>query len=349
MIIYANGSINSAPLEVRNYLYQFPVVFLGSGQLTYHLQFSDYLLSQDGERELRAHKLLLLSELDRSCYGQFGVTNSSVIFNPVVQRSSNEYASAGKYYAYVGRIKIFIKGIDRLVNFIQVLKERGQEPFLIFTSDDPIASQDLENFRSLLIERGLIDSVEFIFGLRDKYEIFSKVKALVLPSRLESFGNVILEAFSFGVPVIASRNVPGPETLIQDGLNGILVEDFNLNTIESVITKLDDETLVRMSKEAFDSHKYYSFDRYYSELEKICHNLISRSKASEPKRVFPNVFPKVVGMGSVTLEKYDRLGKRYNRLKKIALVASIPSIIVLLPILIPALLYRKISRARKIS
>lgn len=56
---------------------------------------------------------------------------------------------------------------------------------------------------------------------RDKHTLLSAATALLLPSRTDSFGIVILEAWAHGVPVIAARagGIPG---VVDEGKNGLL-------------------------------------------------------------------------------------------------------------------------------
>lgn len=53
--------------------------------------------------------------------------------------------------------------------------------------------------------------------------IYPKVRCLLLPSKLEIFGMVLLEAMSFGIPVISSDN-GGSRTLINNYFNGIIAD-----------------------------------------------------------------------------------------------------------------------------
>jgi len=53
-------------------------------------------------------------------------------------------------------------------------------------------------------------------------EIYSSADLLLLPSRFDTFGCVILEAMHCSLPVIA-YNTKGPKDLITDGENGFLV------------------------------------------------------------------------------------------------------------------------------
>lgn len=54
-------------------------------------------------------------------------------------------------------------------------------------------------------------------------QLYAGLDLLVFPSRFDTFGNVVLEAFSQGMPVIA-YDVKGPKDIIEDGYNGYLVD-----------------------------------------------------------------------------------------------------------------------------
>lgn len=55
------------------------------------------------------------------------------------------------------------------------------------------------------------------------YQMCASLDMMVFPSRFDTFGNVILEAFTYGMPVI-SYNCKGPKSIIQHDQNGYLVE-----------------------------------------------------------------------------------------------------------------------------
>jgi glycosyltransferase involved in cell wall biosynthesis len=66
---------------------------------------------------------------------------------------------------------------------------------------------------------------------------------LVLPSRSEGMGRVIVEAFCRARPVVASR-VGGIPDLVQDGVNGLLVEPGDIDALaEAVVRVLIDRRL----------------------------------------------------------------------------------------------------------
>jgi glycosyltransferase involved in cell wall biosynthesis len=72
---------------------------------------------------------------------------------------------------------------------------------------------------------------------------FDAATALVLPSRSEGLGRVIIESFARGRPVIGTR-VGGISDLVEHGVNGLLVpSDDAPALVEAMITLLRDRTL----------------------------------------------------------------------------------------------------------
>ena len=59
----------------------------------------------------------------------------------------------------------------------------------------------------------------------------------MLPARAEGYGLVILEAMSFGLPVIASRIGAFPE-IVEDGETGILVPPGDASALAETMVRL---------------------------------------------------------------------------------------------------------------
>lgn len=77
-------------------------------------------------------------------------------------------------------------------------------------------------------------------------EIFEKTDILVAPSVMhETFGYTVLEALSYGVPVIISDNV-GAKDLLPDG-GGIVIADITAEKLAEVIRNLDAKQLQDMN------------------------------------------------------------------------------------------------------
>ena len=69
---------------------------------------------------------------------------------------------------------------------------------------------------------GVADRVHFLGWRQDTASLLAACDVLACPSRSEPLGNVVLEAFSAGRPVVASM-AEGPRELIESGRTGVLV------------------------------------------------------------------------------------------------------------------------------
>jgi glycosyltransferase involved in cell wall biosynthesis len=115
---------------------------------------------------------------------------------------------------------ISIKGMDDLLSaFARLPREDHSRPIhLLLAGDGPLLPQ-LEALTGTL---GIADRVHWV-GWQDEPGPFYEISDLfVCPSRRETLGNVILEAWAHRIPVLATRT-PGAEELITHEENGILV------------------------------------------------------------------------------------------------------------------------------
>jgi glycosyltransferase involved in cell wall biosynthesis len=84
---------------------------------------------------------------------------------------------------------------------------------------------------------GLGDRVRFLGYISDPKDIYPMLDVLVLPSRKETFGLVLIEAMGFGLPVVATEAGGVPEIVV-DGVTGILVPPDDPVTLAGAIDKL---------------------------------------------------------------------------------------------------------------
>ena len=84
--------------------------------------------------------------------------------------------------------------------------------------DGPLRSR-LERLATRL---GIVGRVRFLGWRADVPRLLAAADLLVCPSLHEPLGNVVIEAWSAGLPVVATAS-DGPAGLIEDGESGILV------------------------------------------------------------------------------------------------------------------------------
>ena len=207
-----------------------------------------------------------------------GIHELTKIRLPVATRPTNGYSpDKNRFVTYVGRIDFHTKGAERLVPIAKLMKERGLPPLRIFTTDGP-NSPDLPAFLALLVRGGGERLGRDHLQRHRQARLYGEASVVLLPSKKESFGNVILEAFSFGVPVIAPSYAPGPAEVIRHGEDGFLLDEYSAEAVVELLEGLSPDRLAGLSQAAFARHRDYSMEQYLASLEAI---------AADTARTFP--------------------------------------------------------------
>ena len=157
-----------------------------------------------GDELLHAFSAPRYARLHRHIEQRLRVLPNGVELRPVRR-------GTGKYLLFVGRL-IPIKALDVLIAAL-----RSLPPIETLIIGDGPERDRLRQLSAALPVRwlGQVPHDEVI-------RVMSGAMCLVLPSRTEVFPNVVMEAMSLGVPVIASR-VGGVPTLVESGENGMLI------------------------------------------------------------------------------------------------------------------------------
>lgn len=137
---------------------------------------------------------------------------------------------------YVGRISKE-KGVSDLNYIYEQVKLKYSQAKLVIVGKGPSLQQlKEENPDAVFIDWVNHDQLP---------EIYSSADLLILPSRFDTFSNVVLESLSCGLPVIA-YNIKGPKDIIREGVDGFLVDNQH-EMQERIIRFLNDKN----KKESF--------------------------------------------------------------------------------------------------
>jgi glycosyltransferase involved in cell wall biosynthesis len=125
---------------------------------------------------------------------------------------------------------------------------------------------------------GLGDKVSFI-GEIDNASLLKKMKyydCLVLPSRYETFGVVLIEAMSCGLPVVSTNICAIPEVVISEKV-GILVESNNSKAlaegiVKAINKKWDRELIINYAKKFSIKKTAREIEKVYDEILKGVEN-----------------------------------------------------------------------------
>jgi len=96
---------------------------------------------------------------------------------------------------------------------------------------------DRASLEARALRLAVADRVRFLGWREDTAALLATADMLLCPSRHEPLGNVVIEAWSAGRPVIAAASA-GPAALIRDGVNGLLVPVEDADALARAIMRL---------------------------------------------------------------------------------------------------------------
>lgn len=94
-----------------------------------------------------------------------------------------------------------------------------------------------ERLRQLARERGIEHRVRFLGWRDDVNALMASADLFICPSRHEGIGNIVLEAWFHGCPIVATRS-QGPQELISDGRDGLLTPIDDANALAEAVNRL---------------------------------------------------------------------------------------------------------------
>jgi teichuronic acid biosynthesis glycosyltransferase TuaC len=182
-----------------------------------------------------------------------GVDNSVFTPGPQLHRRRRDQI------LYVGRPG-FGKGVDVLLRAMKFIVGRHSSARLLLVGDGYYRQmrKEGERLRGLASELGLDRHIEFANG-RPPTEIarlMREAPVLVLPSRAESFGAVLVEALACGTPVVATR-CGGPEDIVTDEVGRLVPSEDPKALAEALL-----EVLLHPQAFAPQRLREYAITRY---------------------------------------------------------------------------------------
>ena len=152
------------------------------------------------------------------------------IYNPIDLQSilslKDDYkVSDDKYILAVGRMNEDVKQFDKLIVAYSKSVLPTQKIKLLLLGE----GQKQPEYKALATELGLKDLVLFKGFLANPFPYYQKALFTVISSKNEGFPNVILESFAVETPVVSFDCFSGPNEIIIDRQNGLLVtnQDFD--------------------------------------------------------------------------------------------------------------------------
>lgn len=185
-----------------------------------------------------------------------------IIHNPIEINTRKNINKSNVYTLITVGNLTTIKGYDRLLRILNILKEKVDFKYYI------VGGGELEKVIKGLIVKYDLEKKCIMTGSIDNVSDYLAYADLFLQgSYFEGYPNAVIEANQAGLPVVAFDVPGGTNEIIQNGVNGFLVKDGDINTyVDSVLLALS----TSFNKEdIINSTKKYSKEKIIKEYETL--------------------------------------------------------------------------------
>lgn len=207
-----------------------------------------------------ADKLITLTQEDRENYiNRYGIPEEKncYIYNWKEDPLSDlTYNIDSTKIVTVGRFD-YQKGYDYLVQVAKkVLKEKTDWTWEIYGSGN---QDEVDKIKDLIIKNDLQDKL-VIKGLEKNQDVIYGDKGIyVMTSRYEGLPLVLLEAQQYNLPIVSFGCPTGPGEIVEDGVNGYLVECYDTGKLSGKLLELMEDEVLRQS---FSEHAKDNMDKF---------------------------------------------------------------------------------------
>ena len=170
-----------------------------------------------------------------------------VIPNPVVLPCARESGIATdksqdgrRLMVAMGRL-VEQKGFDLLLVAFKAVSDKYPDWSLLILGEGPLRKQLEEQVRSLKLG----SRVQLPGQTSDPFSILRRADLFVFSSRFEGLGMALIEAMAAGLPVISFNCPSGPQEIIRDGQDGVLVPPEDVQGLAAALGRLMGDQALR--------------------------------------------------------------------------------------------------------
>lgn len=181
--------------------------------------------------------------------------NNVIVIPNIVDIHNHQHSPlTNKVALFAGRFNVQ-KGLERMLSAWKIIADKRSDWTLRLVGEGEQEEALIKQCRLLGIEN------QVIFGGKSNEMIqeYCDASLFLLTSRFEGLPMVLIEAISCGLPCVSFDCPHGPADIIDNGKNGMLVEDGNIGQFADAVLKLieNEELRIKMGKAAIEKAKNY--------------------------------------------------------------------------------------------
>ena len=229
----------------------------------------DHILSNSDQKIVKKFdRFVVLTHEDNGYWGN--LPNIEVIPNAIPFSEKGTAALINKKIIAIGRYD-YQKGFDLLIEAWAIVWKTHPDWSLDIIGEGKL----LKQLQQQIKDNNLQHNVFLLPPTKEIKEHYLKSSGLVMSSRYEGFGMVLLEAQSFGVPVISFECKCGPKDIISHGVDGYLVPEGDIEMLAYHINELinNSDIRVQMGEAAKENSTRFSQSQVMSSWIKLFQDL----------------------------------------------------------------------------
>ena len=232
-------------------------------------KIADELRSKNDLRVVsKFDKFIVLTEEDKGYWGDLDniqvIPNArSFVVDEPAKLDEKKVIAVGRYCHQ--------KDLGKLIDAWRIVCETVNDWKLHLVGD----GEDREMLLQQIGRLGLNDSVILGRAETDMKTVYKSASMLALSSRYEGLPMVFLEAQAAGLPIVSFKCKCGPKDVIEDGLDGILVEEGDVEGLAAGMLKLiqDDGLRKSMGVAAYQRSERYAEENVMEKWTALFENL----------------------------------------------------------------------------
>ncbi|MDO5134598.1 MAG: glycosyltransferase [Eubacteriales bacterium] len=217
-------------------------------------------------------RYIVLSDYDKRDYMEKLGIDTEVKINPRSFVSEKKCDPKAKRFLMATRF-VYAKGLDLMMESFEEFCRQDSQWELDIIGDGDLWKEILADAK----RRNLEDRVHFIGYTNQPEKYYLNSSVFLLPSRWEGWPMVIMEAFEFGLPVIA-YHTGAMDLIIDHEKTGLLPEAFDTHQFTQAMLKLahDEDLRLEMHRNAIEKSGDFAIEHAVADWNDLFHRLLEK-------------------------------------------------------------------------